>query len=152
MPQSPSTPAKLASPLQSTTSAASEPVAQPHLPSSTKSMSMPVPPSSPSRALLAKMQLKVGISSSPAVCGTMGILRPQVVCVGECLSRAAELMRNANPSSILLDGAARSLLGGDFLMSEFRTISLPGHDMESEEFHPTSSVAAASLEMVFCAS
>ncbi len=80
--------------------------------------------SNPSPSLLlpapASLRLKVGISSSPAVCGMISKLRPQFICVGECMVRAEELMKKASASTmILLDSASRALLIDKFEFREF---------------------------------
>ncbi len=60
------------------------------------------------------VEYQVGISSSPVVCGDLGVLRPQRVCVGKCLYRSSELRSLAAPSSVLVDEAAYSLVEGHF--------------------------------------
>ncbi len=108
---------------------------------------LPVPvqiatPASPLASPPPPLRLKVGISSSPAICGTMGILRPQFVCVGECMVRAEELMGKASPSGILLDGATRALLADEFNFREFRD-SISALSFDGKEAYASNSMESS---------
>lgn len=74
---------------------------------------------------VCRIQFQVGISSSPVVCGDLGVLRPQRVCVGKCLYRSSELRSLAAPSSVLVDEAAYSLVEGHFDFHEHGMLCFP---------------------------